>query len=1006
MAKPRRGRGKNPDESPSANEVHAAPGPPATGPEDSRRGEHGVTLVACGASAGGLEAFSQLLGALPADVNAAFVLVPHLAPEHASMMAPLLQHHTSLPVTEASDRMVIEPGHVYVSAPGMNVDIRDGHLHLSPRNEGEHEGGVFHPIDHCFRSLAEHSGDRMIAVVLSGTGGDGAAGIREVRAVGGITMAQTPDSAKHDGMPLAAIATNAVDVVLPPADLAREIVRIAQYPMPEIVPTGELPADAPAEQIRDEHLQRIFAMLRNTTGVDFRQYKLPTIERRLKRRILLHKLTRLEDYVRLLRENPDEVLALYGDILIHVTRFFREPESFDALKEHVLPKIIAEHKGDGPLRAWVAGCATGEEAYSLAILLLESLGDRVGQIPLQIFATDVSEEAIQHARTGTYQAAIANDVSPERLRRFFVKVDGGYRIAKSVRDVCVFARQDITRDPPFSRLELILCRNVLIYLSAVLQRRLMTVFHYALKSGRFLVLGHAETVGMHADLFQLEDRRHRIYVKKGVELSAATSFAVNPATVLNVPARSIMPPRDDMRSVQAEANRLLLDRFAPAGVVVNEDLDIVHFRGPTGPYLEPAAGDASLHLFKMARDGLLHDLRTMCNEVRLTGRSVRREGVRVRQNGGWHAVSVEIVPFDASGKRHFLVLFEPGSPAKPQAPPPEVASGSGIDEIDPHVRTLEDELAATRSHLQSIIQELEAANEELQSANEEILSSNEELQSTNEELDTAKEEMQSTNEELNTVNDELHGRNEELSRVNSDLLNVLSSVQIAILIVSNDLRIRRFTPMAERMLNLIPTDAGRPIGHIKTNLDLPELEQVIRESIDTVTAIERQVQDRQGNWFVLRIRPYKNVDNRIDGAVLSLFDVDAMHRREAEVREMLHYAEGVVQAIKQPVVVLDDDLRVHTANPAFLASFTTNGEDVQGRKFAEFADRAWKTPAVGLSLDRLIAGDHEGGRVELGHVSPGAGRRRMRVDALRIDGPPGRPPLILLTFDDAPPASE
>src|SRR6185503_19330984 len=311
MAKPRRGRGKHPDESPSANEVPAASGRPAAVPEDSQHGEHGVTLVACGASAGGLEAFSQLLGALPAQVNAAFVLVPHLAPEHASMMAPLLQHHTSLPVTEASDRMVIEPGHVYVSAPGMNVDIRDGHLHLSPRNEGEHEGGVFHPIDHCFRSLAEHSADRMIAVVLSGTGGDGAAGIREVRAVGGITMAQSPDSAKYDGMPLAAIATNAVDVVLPPADLAREIVRIAEYPMPDIVPTGQLPAGAPAEQIRDEHLQRIFSMLRSTTGVDFRHYKLPTIERRLKRRILLHKLTRLEDYVRLLRENPDEVLALY-----------------------------------------------------------------------------------------------------------------------------------------------------------------------------------------------------------------------------------------------------------------------------------------------------------------------------------------------------------------------------------------------------------------------------------------------------------------------------------------------------------------------------------------------------------------------------------------------------------------------------------------------------------------------------------------------------------------------
>src|SRR6185503_5042629 len=378
MAKSRRVRGKTPRESAPANGVHATP-KAAAGPADSS-GNRSATLVACGASAGGLEAFSQLLAALPADVNAAFVLVPHLSPEHASMMAPLLQHQTSLPVMEAFDGVVIEAGHVYVSAPGMNIDVQDGRLHLSPRQDAGHDGGLFHPIDHCFRSLAEHSGDRVIAVVLSGTGGDGASGIRDVRAAGGITMAQTPDSAKYDGMPLAAIATNSVDVVLPPPDLAREIARIANDAMPAIVPSGQLPPDASAEDIRDEHFQRIFSLLRTATGVDFRQYKLPTIERRLQRRILLHKLTRIEDYVRFLRENPDEVLALYSDILIHVTRFFREPDSFEALKQHVIPRIVGEHTGDGPLRAWVAGCATGEEAYSLAMVMLECLGDRAGQI--------------------------------------------------------------------------------------------------------------------------------------------------------------------------------------------------------------------------------------------------------------------------------------------------------------------------------------------------------------------------------------------------------------------------------------------------------------------------------------------------------------------------------------------------------------------------------------------------------------------------------------------------
>jgi two-component system CheB/CheR fusion protein len=987
MATPPRGPGKGE----SGAESTAVNGEPASG---AHTGDP-LTIVACGASAGGLEAYSQLLDALPPDVQAAFVMIPHLAPEHASMMAPLLQHRTRLPVAEITHGARLEVGHVYVVPPGMNVDVRDRTLHLSPRPET----GVYHPIDHCFRSLAEASGDGIIAVVLSGTGADGTSGIRDVRAAGGITMAQTPETAKYDGMPVAAIASNAVDVVLPPADLAREIARIAQYPIGLVTPAADLGPDVSGQAVRDDNLQRIFTMLRGATGVDFRQYKLPTIERRLQRRIVLHKLSKLEDYVRFLRENPDEVHALYADILIHVTRFFREPDSFAALAEHVLPRIIAEQRGDAPIRAWVAGCSTGEEVYSLAMVLLECLGDQVGRIPVQIFATDVSEEAIRQARAGSYPASIANDVSPERLRRFFTKLDGSYRIAKSVRDVCVFARQDITRDPPFSRLDLILCRNVLIYLSTALQRRLMHVFHYALRSGRFLVLGHAETIGMHSDLFQLEDRRHRVYAKKGVDLATTGPFSVEPPPMRTLPSRTVVPPHDDGRSVQGEVNRLLLDRYAPAGVVVDEDLQIVHFRGATGPYLEPAAGDPSLHLFKMAREGLLHGLRTVFNEARLSGRVARQSGVQVRQNGGWHPVSVEVVPLAAADKRHFLILFQPeADPGEPVHKPADRALPPDANERDHRQQLLEDELAASRTYLQSIIQELEAANEELQSANEEILSSNEELQSTNEELDTAKEELQSTNEELNTVNDELHGRNEELSRANSDLMNILSSVQIAILIVSSDLRVRRFTPMAERTLNLIATDVGRPIGHIKPNLDFAELEQSIREAIDTVTPVERQVQDRQGNWYALRIRPYKSVDNRIDGAVLSLFDIDALHRQEVELREMQHYAEAVVEAIHQPIVVLDDELRVRTANPAFLTAFGLSGDRVRERPFSELGDGQWN--GVGPQLESLAAGRAMQAQLDVERPSPGGDGRRIRVDARRIDGPAGRPPLVLLTFEN------
>jgi two-component system CheB/CheR fusion protein len=782
-----------------------------------------------------------------------------------------------------------------------------------------------------------------------------------------------------------------------------------------IVPRTGHPSHAAmdARDVRDEHLQRIFGLLRGATGVDFRHYKLPTIERRLQRRLVLHRLSRLEDYLRLLRERPDEVMALYRDILIHVTRFFREPESFDALVHHVLPRIIGEHQGDATLRAWVAGCSTGEEAYSLAILMLEALGDRADQIPIQIFATDVSEDAIQQARAGSYPATIATDVSPERLNRFFVKFDGGYRIVKSVRDKCVFSRQDVTRDPPFSRLDLILCRNVLIYLSAPLQRRLMTVFHYALKPGRFLVLGHAETIGQHGELFAVADRRHRIYVKKS-SAAAATSFAEEPQIQPAAPARLEVVPRQDVRSVQLEASRLLLDRFAPAGVVVDDDMQIVHFRGQTGAYLAPSSGEPTLHLFKMARDGLLHHLRLACIEARKTGQSARQDGVRVRQNGGWQKVDVEVMPLHVVGKPHFLVLFHPAeSPAsgaavqegRDSAEGRDVGEGAGEagerheSPIAPdQLQTLEDELAATRTYLQSIIQEVEAANEELQSANEEILSSNEELQSTNEELDTAKEELQSTNEELNTVNDELHGRNEELSRANSDLLNILSSVQIAILIVAGDLRIRRFTSMAERMLNLIPSDVGRPIDHIKPNIDCPDLEHLIREAMDTVSVIERQVQDRQGSWFSLRIRPYKNVDNRIDGAVLALFDIDALRRQETELRETRHYAEAIVQSIRQPLVVLDLDLRVRTVNPGFLSTFGLDQREVLGCALHALPGGGWDGP-MHRSLERLSNGERRVDRFHLDHEFSRVGRRRLDVDARRVEGPEGRPPLIVLTFD-------
>jgi two-component system CheB/CheR fusion protein len=842
-----------------------------------------MMVVGVGASAGGLEAFTQLLEAAPADVGLCFVLVQHLSPHHESALPALLATHTSMPVVQVTDGLRIKPNHVYVIPPNMQMALSGQTLQLTPRPD---DRSGLTPIDAFFSSLAQVARDRAIAVVLSGTASDGAVGVREVKANGGITFAQSPDSAKFDGMPRAAIATGMIDLVMAPAAIGGELREIARHPYLR-------PNDRVQEHgVADDDLRRIFDLLRPATGVDFQHYKPPTIRRRLLRRMALHRLSEVSQYIKVLQSNPVELRGLFQDFLIHVTQFFREPESFEALADLVFPKIIEGRDRERPIRMWVCGCATGEEAYSLAIALTEFLQQRGSPVRVQIFATDVSETAIERARAGVYSANIAANVSADRLRRFFTRTDGHYRVSKQIRDLCVFARQDLTRDPPFSRLDLVMCRNVLIYMDTVLQRKLIGLFHYALMPNSHLVLGQSESVGMQASLFALVDKKHRIHRKK--TLPGMTS------TMLQAPLDSPGPhlPRTHATAaaphaepgLQGDVSRLILDRYAPAAVVIDSDSQIVQFRGQTGSFLEPAAGEASLNLLKMVREGLLHGVRAAVQSAKKAKQPVKKSDLQVKVGRAWTRVSVEVVPIMSAGRQHYVVLFEDlERDASPAAAPAKkgarkTAPAKRAASAPAKVTLLQRELEANREYLQSIIQELEAANEELQSANEEILSSNEELQSTNEELDTAKEELQSTNEELNTVNEELHARNDELSLVNSDLVNLVGSVQIAIVIVSGDLRIRRFTPMAERVLNLIPADLDRSIAHINPNIDCPNLAELITECIDTVTPIERDVRDRQGRWFALRIRPYKSLENKIEGAVLALFDIDILKRSEQSGR--------------------------------------------------------------------------------------------------------------------------
>jgi two-component system CheB/CheR fusion protein len=828
-----------------------------------------ASIVVVGGSAGGLEALTEILDQLPDGLGMALIYVSHQASRRDVLAA-----HTRMQVVVVTEVTPIDPDHVYLPAPGMQLVVTRQRLVPLPRPD---DHAQHTPIDTFMTSLARMCQQRAIGVLLSGGGSDGANGVREIRAAGGIVIVQDPDTARHEDMPRAAIATGVVDLVLAPNKIAAELRRIGRHPSMRGAPprrsTDELP-------IRPDQLQRLFTMLRDASGVDFTHHKPTTLRRRLQRRLVLHGLETVEQYIRYMREQPDELGKLYQDLLSHVARFFRDPESFTALTTEVFPKFVQQRRGPDPIRIWLPGCSTGEEAYSVVIALLEFLGDDASGVPVQIFATDVSETAIERARKGMYPESIAADLTPERLRRFFTTADGKYRIAKVVRDRVVFARQDVTRDPPFSKLDLILCRNVLVYLGAALQLKLMTVFHYALKPSGFLMLGGGETVGAPDDLFTVIDRQLRIFGKRSSAPNDERPPEHGPGRLPSrgPPAPTEARPAGDLSNLSnlstlsnlsVLADRAVLDRYGPPGVIVDEELRIVQFRGKTGAYLELPPGDTTqrLDLRKMARDGLSHGLQTALDGARRSGGPVRQDGLRVTSDGLAREVDLQVIPLAVPGeRRHYLVLFE-------DVPASVSPVGSGAVPVDERVRQLQEELAVGREYMQSIIEDLETAHEELQSAHEELLSSNEELQSTNEELHTAKEELQSTNDALCAANEELSGRNEVLARVNGDLVNLLGGVEIAIVLVGADLAIRRFTPMAGKVLNLIPTDVGRPIGEIKPDIDCPGLEQLIARVIGTVTIQEMNVRDGEGNGYVLRIRPYRDVEDRVDGAVLALFDV-------------------------------------------------------------------------------------------------------------------------------------
>lgn len=839
-------------------------------------------VVGIGASAGGLEACQILLKALPANLGMAFVLVPHLDPTRESAFRDILARSTRMPVVEVEDGMAAAPNHVYVIPRNCEMTIVKGVLHIAER---EQPRPVNTTIDIFLRSLAADQGSNAIGVILSGTASDGTNGLAAIKGEGGITFAQD-SSAKYDGMPASAIASGCVDRVLPPEGIAKELTRMSRHPY---VTGAGLELEAVGSTV-DAQMGQLFGMLRRATRVDFSEYKLPTIGRRVARRMALHKIEDLAAYVALLQRDRDEVQALYQDLLINVTSFFRDPDAFEALKKVVYTDLLKQRQSSmTPIRIWVPGCSTGEETYSHAMALVEFLGEERNEVPVQIFGTDLSESAIQRARAGLYKETIEADVPPIRLRRFFHRIDSGYQISKNIRDLCIFSTQNVFSDPPFSRIDLVSCRNVMIYLSQSLQRRIIPVFHYALNPNGFLMIGNTEgLLGSGPELFEMADKKQRIYRKKSVPTPLPFGFSLQMAeytpgdNVDNVSAKAAaveaVPIPVDL---QREADRLLLARYAPPSVVVNDQLEIVQTKGRTGLFLELPAGKVSLNLLKMARPGLLFDLQSAIDEARKSGVDAVRSNVQVESNGNSSLVSLRVTPFRTPirDKSSFLVTFEAPNGTSLSTAPEMPLSPLSEDERslkEKQISQLRQELASTREYLQSIIEALESTNEELQSANEEIQSGNEELQSTNEELQTSKEELESANEELQTVNEEMQHRNELLTQLNNDLTNLLNSVNLPVVMVGPDLSVRRFTLLAGRVLGLTATDVGRPITRLRLKLEIGNLEQMMLDVISEVRAAQYRVRDVEGRRCDLRLTPYRTADNRIDGLVLNVLGLDEL----------------------------------------------------------------------------------------------------------------------------------
>ena len=879
-------------------------------------------VIGIGASAGGLETLNALFSIMPADSNMAFVVIQHLSPQHKSIMASLLEKQTQMVVSEIEDGATVEPNHVYLNPPGKNVAIFNRRLHLM---EPVKSNSINLPIDFFFKSLSEDQGENAVGIILSGTASDGTLGIREINSGNGMVMVQDPDTAKYDGMPRSAVDTGLVDFIVPVEKMPETLIQYVRHPFLESsdkIKARETP-------VRDQ-ISKIFALIRGATGHDFSHYKPSTIARRIERRLAVHQIKSLSDYILYLQKNPAEIDVLFKNLLIGVTSFFRDPEAYNLLLRQALPALLNQKAPDTKIRLWVAGCSTGEEAYSLGMILFEVMDALKKSFSVQIFATDIDADALDVARKGIYPESIGADVSKERLKRFFIKESGTFKVGKPLRDMVVFSVQNVIKDPPFSRLDLVSCRNLLIYMDSVLQKKLIPLFHYTLNPGGILFLGTSESIGEHTDLFQPVNSKWKIFERKKGFSEIVPAYA----TEIDYPVRRRMesdkkgiPPGKS--AIREMAERAILEEYAPAGVLVNDKYDILHFVGKTDRFLAPPPGEPSFNIMKMARDDLKPPLTTALYKSVREKTDVFLKSVRVRYNDAFCMVDLSIKQMEPG---LLLVIFEDKTPKTPEEKKESAASQT--KKQDAGMKHLQQELQSTREYLQATIEELETSNEELKSTNEELQSVNEELQSTNEELETSKEELQSTNEELSTVNAELQNKVEDFSKANDDMSNLLASTEIASVFLDADLHVKRYTPAAAKIIHLIQTDVGRPLNDLKTLFPDVNLVRLGERVLNNLNTLEMEILSTDSTWYALKILPYRTTRNVIDGVVMTFTDISAFKQAD-KVRRLATVLEDANDAI----TVVDLKGRILAWNKGARQLYGWTEQEALRMNFADFLPR-------------------------------------------------------------------